>query len=225
MVQSILYATDFSETAENAFSHALTLAVLFGARLTLLHVRVPLEDDPNNPKFHFPELPDVYSRAETIAEEVLREKAPRVEGIDVQEMVRRGIDADSEILRVASEIGADLIVMGTHGRRGLDQWMLGSVTDAVVKRAEIPVFTVRKDVVAPDPEYPYRRILVPVDLSSGSSKALKAAVELSANPESRITVLHVEDGKEDSTRFSLDSLTSSSIDSSRVQTRDRKSVV
>lgn len=191
MWKHILYATDFSETAENAFPHALTLAVLSGSRLTLLHGRVPLQDDPNNPRFHFPELEEIYSRAESIAGELLEEKEKKTGDIEVQPTVARGIDADSVILTTARDSEADLIVMGTHGRRGLDQLVLGSVAHSVIQKSPVPVFTVRKDVSSPDPELPYRRILVPVDLSPGSSSSLETAIQIAERCGSKVYVLHV----------------------------------
>lgn len=193
MWNHILYTTDFSETAENAFSHALTLSVLNHARLTLLHVRVPLQDDPNNPDFHFPGIEEIHDRAAEVASKFLREKSREAAGIQVDTRVMRGIDADSAILSCSSEIESDMILMGTHGRRGIDHFILGSVTRAVIQKSPVPVFTVRNDVVAPDPELPYRRVLVPVDLSDRSAEALKTASEF-VDGGTEVTVLHVRQG-------------------------------
>ena len=191
MWRTILYPTDFSETAENAFPHALTLAVLLNARLVLLHVRVLMQDDPDNPRFHFPQMEEIYREAEEIARGILDLRKGSTPHPEVTTRIRRGLTADDVILLSAQEEQAELIVMGTHGRRGLDLALLGSTVQAVAKKASIPVCTVRKDVPSPDPELPYRRILVPVDFSPGSARALKTAAGLAKATGGTLLILHV----------------------------------
>jgi nucleotide-binding universal stress UspA family protein len=157
MWNMVLYPTDFSETAENALPHALTLSVLLKARLTLLHVRVLMEDDPGNPQFHFPQMEEIYREAESIARGLLDHRKEGASGLQVTTRIRRGLTADDAILAQTSEEQADLIVMGTHGRRGLDHYLLGSTAQAVTKKSPVAVCTVRKDVPAPDPELHFRR--------------------------------------------------------------------
>jgi len=191
MWKTVLYPTDFSETAENAFSHALTLGVLLKARLVLLHVRVLMEDDPSNPQFHFPQMEQIYREAEEIAHGLLDHRMGSASGLQVATRIRRGLTADDAILAQAEEERADLIVMGTHGRRGLDRVLLGSTAQGVAKKSPVPVCTVRKDVPAPDPELPFRRLLVPVDFSSGSARALTTAGALAATTGGTLLVVHV----------------------------------
>jgi nucleotide-binding universal stress UspA family protein len=97
-----------------------------------------------------------------------------------------------EILDRARSWPADLLVMGTHGRGGFERWMLGSVTEKVLRKAPCPVLTV------PPPAEPhstgsvlFRRILCPVDFSNASLAALDYALKIAEQPGIDVTVLHV----------------------------------
>lgn len=142
-IKRILYATDFSESSVPACDYALTLCKLSGASLHVLHVIGELTDDRRG-------LMPPQSLAEL-------EKELQVQSI--QEMndfcasrFKDQITYDSEIvigapfkeiLRVSEERGVDLIVMGTHGRTGIEQVIVGSTAERVVRRSSIPVLTVR----------------------------------------------------------------------------------
>lgn len=110
-------------------------------------------------------------RTERELMEYLQTVAARLEPVaaDVQTSVRFGRPAD-EILTFASEVGADLIVMSTHGRSGLSRWVFGSVADRVLRGAACPVLLVR----AGRAEHPvaYQRILVPLDGSALAEQVL-----------------------------------------------------
>jgi nucleotide-binding universal stress UspA family protein len=139
MYRSILLPTDGSEGVERAVDHALSLARDAGADLHVLHVAdtsvLPL---------------DAHSRAavqymEAVAEESVAEILDRAAAAGVESttgVVRRG-RPDRVIRAYADEHDVDLIVMGTHGRTGLDHVLLGSVTERVVRTAAVPVLTVR----------------------------------------------------------------------------------
>jgi nucleotide-binding universal stress UspA family protein len=141
----ILVPTDFSETADAALTHAKEVAAQFGASIRLVHVF----DDPFlNGTF----APDVYAPVpETLREAVLRDLKNRLaERLTSAEKARFGGDADivtgptaDAILADATEHHVDLIVIGTHGRRGLSHALLGSVAERVVRKAPCPVLTVR----------------------------------------------------------------------------------
>jgi nucleotide-binding universal stress UspA family protein len=107
---------------------------------------------------------------------------------------RAPVDA---ILDTTSTLGADLIVMGTHGRSGFSRLMLGSVTERVLRQTRVPLLTTRgRDAATPEP----RRILVPTDLSAASGRAFELALTEAATFDSEITLLHVveRDGEPDS---------------------------
>jgi nucleotide-binding universal stress UspA family protein len=139
----ILVAIDYSECAEHAIDTALDLAARYDAALTLLHVHEPLS-------IVFPEGTGIYESLQMpnlIAE--LKEKLEKKK----QEVIGKGgkrVDAvqrtgypPGEIADFAKSGGFDLIVMGTHGRRGLSHLMIGSVAERVVRTASCPVLTVR----------------------------------------------------------------------------------
>jgi nucleotide-binding universal stress UspA family protein len=149
-IRRILVPHDFSETAEKAFGLALALAAKLGASLTLLHVY-------EVPSYAFAEgVPLPVSLTEEIAAaarsalEVLAGRAAQ-EGVPIATLLRQGA-AWSEIAAAAKEPGADLIVMGTHGRRGVARMLLGSVAEKVVRTAPCPVLTVHGNDAAAAPK-------------------------------------------------------------------------
>ena len=134
--QTILHPTDFSERSGYAFQLACSLARDRGARLIVLHVMpVPLVQEK---RFY----------QEEMSAELNRLKAPDSQ-IQVEHLLEQG-DPATQILRIAQETGCDLVVMGTHGRTGLDRLLMGSVAEEVVRRAACPVVTVK----APFPQLP-----------------------------------------------------------------------
>lgn len=140
-VRHILVPHDFSETGEHALAFALDLAQPLGARVTVLHVY-------EVPAFAFPEMPvetsDLTGQIQRASQSALDSVVTRAQrpGVDVRALLREGT-VWSEIQRAAGDTRADLVVMGTHGRRGLSHALLGSVTEKVVRTAPCPVLTVR----------------------------------------------------------------------------------
>jgi nucleotide-binding universal stress UspA family protein len=136
-LRHILVATDFSEPAARATSLAITLAEKFGAKLTLLHAyTLPTYGYADG--LYWP-VEDLARAAREVLDaelEKVRRRVPAAEGVVVM-----GLPWE-QILAVAKERDADLIVMGTHGRRGLARIALGSVAEKVVRLAEAPVMTV-----------------------------------------------------------------------------------
>jgi len=136
-VHAILHPTDFSEYSAHALRMACALARDYGARLVLLHVAAP-------PTIGYAEgviPPDTEYYTEGLRDQLARLDVPAV-GIQPERRLAEG-DPVSEILRVAREINADLIVMGTHGRTGLSRLLMGSVAELVVRRSSCPVLTVK----------------------------------------------------------------------------------
>lgn len=149
-IRTILHPTDFSGGSGYAFRLACSLARHYGARLIVLHVMpVPLVQEK---RFY----------REEMAGELNRLGAPDP-AVSVEHRLEEG-DAVTQILRVAQDIGCDLIVLRTHGRTGLGQLLLGSVAEQVLRMASCPVLTVRvpfpssEPGVAPAVEEPERAI-------------------------------------------------------------------
>jgi nucleotide-binding universal stress UspA family protein len=98
----------------------------------------------------------------------------------------------TEILRIAAEEASDLLVIGTHGRRGFDRLLLGSVAEAVLHKAGCPVLTVPAAAPAAAPALP-RRLLVAIDFSPASALGLEYALSLAEEGQSDLCVLHVNE--------------------------------
>jgi nucleotide-binding universal stress UspA family protein len=98
----------------------------------------------------------------------------------------------AEIARTAQDRGADLLVMGTHGRSGFERLMLGSVTEKMLRKAPCPMLTVPPQAGLPPAHVaPYRRILCAVDFSPSSLRALAFAESLAAEADAELVVMHV----------------------------------
>ena len=140
--KTILVPTDLSEGAEEALDYALDLAAALGAQVHLLNV-------VGIPSLGVPELGLAMASVtiDTVVVEnqkAIDELAARKRTIaPIGQAILRTGDAKDTILQVAKELGADLIVMGTHGRRGLKRALLGSIAELVVRTAACPVLTVR----------------------------------------------------------------------------------
>jgi nucleotide-binding universal stress UspA family protein len=138
-VRTILVPTDFSGPSAVALAVGTSLALDHDARLILLHVA---GESGLSDGFEAATYPDEVRNK-------LGQLAARCPGLRVEQRLAHG-KAVSEILRIATEEGCDLVVMGTHGRSGLRRVLLGSVADGVAGKAPCPVLTVRTAV--PDGE-------------------------------------------------------------------------
>jgi nucleotide-binding universal stress UspA family protein len=184
----ILVATDFSTTADRAEKLAFELAAGLGAELHLIHVRVILED-PHMAEEHQLEIERLRSFTDEATEVALAQAGTAERGVSVETHLVRGISAFEAIAETASDLGCDLIVMGTHGRRGIKHLLLGSVAENVVRSARVPVLTVRPDArTAPGGP---TRILVPYDFSEPSATAVETAAAWADAFGAELTLLHV----------------------------------
>lgn len=140
---TIVFPTDFSENSEYAFDHALTLAKQFNARLVVIHV---INEPVDLRGFYVPHVSFEKLEEEIVAAaEKMMEKFCRTRIKDYSNFtssIVSGIPYD-EILKKAVEEKASLIVMGTHGRKGIDHFLFGSTAERVVRNAKCPVMTVR----------------------------------------------------------------------------------
>jgi nucleotide-binding universal stress UspA family protein len=182
-MRDMLCLTDLSPLSERAFEHARFLAERFGAELTLYHAVEGFEHA--YPYLAFGHGQEVTREAEKLARALL---ARQVEGVRTRCAVKveRVRSAPSAAMEMVNGRRADLTVMATHGRRGLSHVLLGSVAEAVVQRAHTPVLCVHDDAPVP-----YRRILVPTDLSLASRLAFPMAAFLARAFGAEIIGLHV----------------------------------
>lgn len=142
-VKRILAAVDFSDTSTEALAHAADLAGKLGASLDVVHAyQLPVYALPDGAVMA---TADFTARlSDDLQKELDRVAEPhRKAGLQVETHLVRGVP-HAEIVRRAQDEGADMIVLGTHGRTGLEHLLLGSVAERVVRTSPIPVLTVRK---------------------------------------------------------------------------------
>jgi nucleotide-binding universal stress UspA family protein len=147
MFQKILFCTDFSENAHWAFTYALNLAKTYRGTLFILHVK-------SDPALARADILGAYVSQETLLQieaaedeeakrQITTQYLQRMEGFDAYKVLSRKGVAFYEIIKTAKEESADLIVMGTHGRTGLDHILFGSTAEKVVRKSPCPVLTIR----------------------------------------------------------------------------------
>lgn len=136
----ILVATDFGDASQLALEYACVLAQRFGAGLRVVHVvETP---PPVGTELDVPGAAEDLDRALQDAQHRISEAMRGVSGDDVVAQVLVGF-APGRIVEYAQDHDIDLIVLGTHGRRGLAHLVVGSVAERVIRSAPCPVFTVR----------------------------------------------------------------------------------
>lgn len=205
-IKSILCPVDFSEFSRHALAHAVVIARWYEATVTVFHAYaavpppvlfssnlgpVPAEPIPSPPAHEIREamLGDLKRFADSAS----------TAGAQVRFEARPG-SAVRAILDEAESLHADFIVLGTHGRGGLDRLVLGSVTEKVLRKASCPVLTVPPPVSAPaaDALVLFKRILCPIDFSDPSMTALSYGVSLAQEADAQLLLLHVIEGMPDS---------------------------
>jgi nucleotide-binding universal stress UspA family protein len=189
-VRHVLFPTDLSPASEAAFAHARVVAEAFGARLTVFHaIEIPWPVYAREGAEHDAEL---RARWAEKAQAAIDQRFPP--GAAPREVVLRtdvaapALLVDVALLELIRERRPDLVVMATHGRTGLARAFIGSVTEQVVHHAGTPVLCVRPGTVSP---VPYRRIIVPTDLSEASGRARPWAAALAATFGAGLTAVHV----------------------------------
>jgi nucleotide-binding universal stress UspA family protein len=197
-LEGVLCPVDFSEFSIRAYRYALSIARQYNTKLSVQHAvepwRYPAADFCISPE-HFDQF---YNALREKSEEQLQQlvKTYSHDGDQTECVVNVWMASDA-ILALAEAQKADLIVMGTHGRRGFDRLMLGSVTERVMRKASCPVLTVNKplhDLIGsekqPGPIH-LSRILFCTDFSENSQRALDHATSLAAEYAAELTLLHV----------------------------------
>jgi len=146
--ERILFATDFSKSAEHALPTALSIARHYGAELLMVHVVTIWDYDPANPEWRFPPIsPEHREAIEEAGRERLEEAGNAIdeEEVGVRTLLVRGFDPGLELVETAEREKADLIVMATHGRTGFSHLVVGSTAEKVVRYARCAVLTIRSE--------------------------------------------------------------------------------
>jgi nucleotide-binding universal stress UspA family protein len=141
-VKTILFPSDFSSKADEAFDFAAAMAQQNGAKLLVVHVEEPPLVYGDGTFYYGIPDPD-----EGALQEMLGKLQPQQAGIPCEHFLLKGSPAGA-IVDFAKEKGVDLIVMSSHGRTGLGRLLMGSVAELVVRRAECPVLIVKPALAA-----------------------------------------------------------------------------
>jgi nucleotide-binding universal stress UspA family protein len=187
--KKILVPTDLSATSLPALHFARVLHRQFGGEVHVLHAR------------HF-ELPPYFSsgqiqgltrevrKSAKAATEYLRRESTAVLGFEAALAIVEKPPVEA-ILETAGTLGAGLIVMGTHGRRGADRFWLGSVAERILHESTTPILAVRQGMTAA----PFGHILCPLSFTDLGRQALEYAIAMTDAGRLRLTVLHaLEEG-------------------------------
>lgn len=187
-LKEILFATDFSSCSDAALPYALSVARRQGAFLNAVYVGTPDSDL----LFMSPE-----SWPAAIEEQTKKTKGhidhldQQLKGVPHRVLTPKGNVADT-ILRVVDENKIDLLVLGTHGRKGLGKLVLGSVAEEVFRRAPCPVLSVGPNLSSrTGSDARFQRILFATDFSEDSLAALPYAFSLAEEDQSQLALLHV----------------------------------
>jgi nucleotide-binding universal stress UspA family protein len=193
-IRRILCPTDFSEFAKGALEQAIVLGRRYQAEIVSLSV-IPIL--PPTGKGSIPLPPPIEAQArQGLLDDLGRFAEPsRAAGLKTRVEVREGI-IESVIVELAQSLPADLIVMGTHGVKGFERLMLGSVTERVLRRASCPVLTVprRAHEAGHTADAVFKSIVCPVDFAEPSDRALRVAASLARENRARLLLLHVSQG-------------------------------
>lgn len=191
-MEVIVHPTDFSDASRTAFEYALGLARRRGATLHLVHVTGGMGEDPVRSAFELSVDEEAFYTA--LDEQANQKMSALVrEAIAGDVTVRRAHVHDNDpvdaVCTYAASHEADLVVMGTRGRRGVSRWLLGSVAEEVVRESPCAVLTLRSDCI--DHPDDVERILIPVDLSVYSRRLVREGSRLAATLGASVDLLHV----------------------------------
>jgi nucleotide-binding universal stress UspA family protein len=192
-IKRILVPVDFSEPSQRAVEYGLSLALQFKAKLVLTHIvssstaliyTFPTESfafEKEQAKYAKSMLPDLVP-------EEYRERA------DLRTIVKVG-EVRSELLGIVKDEEIDLVVMGTHGRKAFERFFLGSLTERMLRKLNVPILTVShldpaRELHKAGP-VPLGHVLYATDLSDNANVGMNFAMDLARGAGARLTVLHV----------------------------------
>jgi nucleotide-binding universal stress UspA family protein len=187
-IRSIVVATDFSPLSEAASARAVTLAELDGASIHLVHaLSLPLLVSP----YDVAMPPHVWEDLRSAAERQIEQQRQQIEAKGVKNVtaeIAEATDPTRAIAAALEEHRADLVVMGTHGHRGVEHALLGSVAERTLRNVTRPILAVKED--AARAAEPIRRILLAVDFSPDSDRAVELIAELAGRLGAHVDVVH-----------------------------------
>lgn len=203
--KTILCPTDFSENAEHAVVYSRALAQASGGTVHIANV-VDLGHNQYGPvEGVYVSSADLHRSIEMIEEHAQEQmdhlvKKHGVLGLELTPHMLKGYTSE-EIVKLSESIGADLIVVATHGRSGLSHMLFGSVCDKILRLSHAPVLAVKpheREFVSEDGQaIRLKKIMCPVDFSDFSHAALPLAKQLARKFDASIELVHVVDARLD----------------------------
>lgn len=185
--KNILFATDFSPSAEAALPYAIGLAKQYGAKVHGLHVRFPATYPIVGPEA----MPQIMEAAEEQAKLEAQQLHQLLASVPHAVTISEG-DLWPTLKEIVNKEQVDLVVMGTHGRKGVSRALLGSAAEEVFRKASCPVLTVGPHVSHnTERRMAMKQILFATDFSAESLAALPFAVSLAQEHQSNLTLLNV----------------------------------
>jgi len=190
-LKTILCTTDFSDYSNQTVSYGAAIAKEFGAQLFVCHV-IDLQFAAIYGTVHFLP-PDLQTQSIAAAHERI-EALMETQSVPWEAVVATGPPAD-EIARVVTDRSVDLAISATHGRSGLRRFVLGSVTERLMRSLECPLLVVRDTPpeMMPDPAQGlrFKKIVVGCDFSPASNSALEYGLSLAQEFEAQLHLVHI----------------------------------
>lgn len=186
-LQNVVLATDFSDASRATIGYAAAIAKSYQGKIYVLHV-VPSE-------VYWLVPPQSLAKLEEGVEESARQQmkallaSEQLQGVPHEGVIQHGEIWDG-LQFLISRHGADVIVAGTRGRRGLKKLLMGSVAEEILRLSSVPVLTVHPEAAETTPNEP-RTILFPTDFSPDSVRALDYALSLAQKFQACVIFLHV----------------------------------
>jgi len=191
-IEKILFPYDLSESATKVIPYVLSVAGAYNSEIWLLHV---VDDLQRWGEIYVPHPSmDAFQGEASKAAEKAMDKICDEQLQDCSKLQRRVVSGDpaTEILKTIEAEDIDLVIMGTHGRKGLEHAIFGSVAENVVKKSPVPVMTVKPSKSKEGgTRYPFRKVLFPVDFSECSERVFPEALEMAKRFDARLHMLFV----------------------------------
>jgi nucleotide-binding universal stress UspA family protein len=198
-MKKILVAIDFLDCSVNALAHAVTMAEKAGADLEMVWVNMP-----DNSKEIFKCDPEtLLAEVEKRFKELIEDFSPEMGDGTMTYSIRDG-KVYREIVSAAEESGADLIVAGTHGSSGFEEFWIGSNANKIVSATEKPIITIRGGI---DIKRPLNKIVLPLDSTVETRQKLPFTTELAKIHDAEVFVLSIYTTKVAEVRYRVDTYT------------------
>src|SRR5215469_1753135 len=191
-LDKIVVATDFTPESEKALTYARALAHHFASKLILAHVidlsiAVPLEAS-----FGGPDLDSMRSDGAENMDRTLRDL--EINGLKARGETIEAHNPAEAIVSLSEKIDADLLIVGTHHRRGLSKLLLGSCSEAIIHNASCPVLTIGPNADAEPLDVGFRSIVFATDLEHNAASKAAVALAFAKDSIAKIQVCHVIEG-------------------------------